>query len=39
MNNETWSIDRVLCEGNFHGKICWKCALKTSSRPLFDFDK
>ena len=31
-------IDYVSYKGNFHQKICRKCAAKTSLRPPFNFD-
>ena len=36
---ETFSIDRVLNKGYFHGKTMQKCAPKASPRPLFTSSK
>ena len=35
----SWKIvnDKVLYKEKFWWKICWKCALETSSRPVFNF--
>ena len=38
-DTETLSVDKVLNKEHLYGKSCWKCALKTSPKPIFNFGK